>query len=315
VAAEAAASKTARASVRGMYGTWRTANPPALLVDGYNILYAWLGEDDAAGRVGQAERERKAVARASLDAGRCELTARLTNYMHCARGRTIIAWDAMGRGRAGGGLSAFEGGAIPGLAGPPAPGPPVVGGAGPSVNPAWSSIPGVTSETAPGGLEVVWCSGTDADAFLTRAAGLLRKKGAPAVLVATSDGEVQDSTLRPSEAISYTPALSFLREVRWALAQSDLAVGIASATSRHRLAPPGLRASVRPAEAGALGALRRRLAEEAAAEWKARLEGGGQGVSVAAAAAAATPARPGGGVPSHERAGREGEQNKPQGSV
>ena len=165
----------------------------------------------------------------------------------------------------GGARRAVVEGQLPGLPPPARPPKPLVGGAGPGASPAWAAIPGVEAETVPGGLEVVWCTGTDADAFLMRAAGLLRKQGAPAVVVASSDGEVQDASLRPSDGVSYSPALAFLREVRWAIAQSDAAVAAAAALTRNRLTVPGLRASVRPAVAGALSDLRRRLMEEAVA--------------------------------------------------
>jgi hypothetical protein len=62
----------------------------------------------------------------------------------------------------------------------------------------------------------------------------------------------------------YTPALPFLREVRWALDRSDAAVEAAAERARARVA--GLRASVRPDQAGALSALRKHLLEKAMAQ-------------------------------------------------
>ena len=282
--AEAAAAKAARASVRGLYGTRGADHAPVLLVDGYNVLFAWLGEDDKACKIGAAERERKRVASASLDAGRAALTARLTSYANTAQVRLIIAWDAMGRGLHGGGRSdpaSLFACAWPGMKGRPQL-PQLTPGAGSAPHPDWGGMKGVTTEVSTGGIEEVYCHGTDADAFLMRAAGLLREKGAPRVLVASSDGEIQDAAFQPSSSISFMPSSTFLREVRWALATNAGRVAAWYAGGRARLgaaSPAGAvlpKLAVKPATAGALMALRDKLAEQAA-ERRREAEEAGEG--------------------------------------
>jgi len=281
--AEAAAAKAARTSVRGLYGTRGVDHPPVLLVDGYNVLFAWLGEDDKALKVGASERVRKREAMTSIEAGRAALTARLTSYANTAQVRLIIAWDAMGRGVAGVGradpASVFA-------AAWPTTGmkgrtqlPQVTPGAGVAAHPDWGFMKGVTTETAPGGLEMVWCHGTDADAFLMRAAGLLREKGAPRVLVASSDGEIQDASFRPASAISFVPSPSFLREVRWALATDAgrVTAWYAGGRARPRADAVLPRLAVKADQAGALLALRDRLASESAARRAAAEAAEGEG--------------------------------------
>ena len=63
-------------------------NPPAVLVDGYNVLMMWLGEP--------GDLERKARVAGSLEAAREELLRDLSDFSGFKRFRIMVAFDAHG---------------------------------------------------------------------------------------------------------------------------------------------------------------------------------------------------------------------------
>lgn len=65
-------------------------NPPAVLVDGYNILMRWLDEDDP------NEKARKLRVKGDLEAGRTEILRDLSEYSSWCKFRMMVAFDAIG---------------------------------------------------------------------------------------------------------------------------------------------------------------------------------------------------------------------------
>ena len=63
-------------------------NPPAVLVDGYNVLMMWLGEP--------GDLERKARVAGNLEAARQELLRDLSDFSGFKRFRIMVAFDAHG---------------------------------------------------------------------------------------------------------------------------------------------------------------------------------------------------------------------------
>ena len=126
---------------------------PALLVDGYNILFRWLSDPKFA----QTKEERERVARASrsLEKGRDMLTRDLDYYSGLIDLRLVVAWDAI---RGPGGRAA-----------------------------------GIVRTRSMCGTEIVFCGDREADSFLTSESTRLLAAGAPRVVVATSDVAVQMS--------------------------------------------------------------------------------------------------------------------------
>lgn len=75
--------------LRKMAGsTQGTSNPPAVLVDGYNVLMLWLRE--------AGEEARKSRIAGNLEAGRLEILRDLSDYSGWRNVRIMVAFDAQG---------------------------------------------------------------------------------------------------------------------------------------------------------------------------------------------------------------------------
>lgn len=90
----ARATKGTSFALRNIYGTKSaSANPPVLLVDGYNVGFAWARQ--RAEDLTPAERARRDTAAQSLDGVRQALLLDLCEFSQVAKVKVVVAFDAM----------------------------------------------------------------------------------------------------------------------------------------------------------------------------------------------------------------------------
>ena len=88
------ATKGTSFALRNIYGTKSaSANPPVLLVDGYNVGFAWAKQ--RADDLTPAERARRDTAVQSLDGVRQALLLDLCEFSQVAKVKVVVAFDAM----------------------------------------------------------------------------------------------------------------------------------------------------------------------------------------------------------------------------
>ena len=178
------------------------------------------------------------VARTSLEAAREALLHDMCDYSIVAGVKTVVAWDAM-----------YRRAALARELGLPA-----------------GALPGLERAASVAGVEVVFCGDRDADAFVISEASRLAAAGAPRVLVASSDTEVQMS-LDLAAHTGYVSAGMFLKEVARTLAADDhvYAAHVAPRTA----GPTQLRTGIAGGKLAGLTALRDRLRQEEEVRWEA----------------------------------------------
>ena len=239
-AANAAFKGTTSVTLRGLHGSRDHSHPPVLLVDGYNIVFhaARVPLGDAQRTLPPATRAAlvSGVARTSLEAAREALLHDMCDYSIVAGVKTVVAWDAMYRRAALARQTGLPAAALPGL-----------------------------ERAAVAGVECVFCGDRDADAFVISEASRLAAAGAPRVLVASSDTEVQMS-LDLAAHTGYVSAGMFLKDVARTLAVDDhvYAAYVAPKTSGRTQ----LRTGLAGGKLAGLTALRDRLRQEEEARWE-----------------------------------------------
>jgi len=221
------ATKGTTFALRNIYGTKSaSSNPPVLLVDGYNVGFAWAKtkNDDLT----PAERARRDTAAQSLDGIRQALLLDLCEFSQVAKVKVVVAFDAM-MNRYARGLQAAE------VAGVKV----VYCGDRDADAFLMSEARRLTSGKGGGG-------GVDGN----------RDVPPCRVVVVSSDREVQMF----SGSCGFISSELLLKEMRRAARAADAAYSVKAAADVR--AGRGFRARLRPEQAGGLRALRARLLEE-----------------------------------------------------
>lgn len=219
------ATKGTTFALRNIYGTKSLSlNPPVLLVDGYNVGFAWAKQK--ADELSPSERARRDTACQSLDGVRQALLLDLCEFSQVAKVKVIVAFDAMMNKHARG-LQAAE-------------------------------VAGVKVVFC-GDRDADAFLMSEARRLTSGKGGGVNGEGdrPPCrVVVASSDKEVQMF----SESCGFISSELLLKEMRRAARAADAAYSEKAAADLR--AGSGFRATLRPEAAGGLRALRSRLLEQ-----------------------------------------------------
>ena len=243
----ARATKGTSFALRNIYGTKAaSANPPVLLVDGYNVGFAWAKQ--RAEDLTPAERARRDTAVQSLDGVRQALLLDLCEFSQVAKVKVVVAFDAM-MNRHTRGLQAAE---VAGVK---------VVFCGDRDADAFLMAEARRLTSGKGGGGGGSGEGGGGTSGARREDDAPRQQQQPCrVVVASSDREVQMF----SGSCGFISSELLLKEMRRAARAADAAYSLKAAADVR--AGRGFRARLRPEAAGGLRALRSRLLEESKEE-------------------------------------------------
>ena len=218
------ATKGTTFALRNIYGTKSlAANPPVLLVDGYNVAFAWAKQPVS--ELSPSERARRDTAAQSLDGVRQALLLDLCEFSQVAKVKVVVAFDAMMNKQARG-LQA-------------------------------ATVAGVKVVYCGDRDADAFLMAEARRLTSGRGGGVDGESDAPPcrVVVASSDREVQMF----SESCGFISSQLLLKEMRRAARAADEAYSEKAA--KDAMAGRGFRARLRPEAAGGLRALRAKLLE------------------------------------------------------